>query len=94
MGQKKKVTNLQLIKALSKHCGIYADAARELGISKQAVYKRIKSDEEIAEAYEDICEQWLDTAEYQLMQLIEKDKNLNAIMFYLKAKGKERGYTE
>ena len=37
MGQNKKVTNLQLIKALSKHCGIYADAARELGISKQAV---------------------------------------------------------
>jgi len=91
--RKKKITNKQLIETLYKNGGIYAHAARQLGISKQAIHERIKNDPQIAEAYEDACEETLDLAEYELIKLI-KAGNIRAIIFYLRTKGKKRGYTE
>ena len=93
MERKKKITNEQLIETLYKNGGLYAHAAKQLGISKQAIHKRIKNDPQIAEAYEDACEETLDLAEHELIKLI-KAGNIRAIIFYLKMKGKKRGYTE
>jgi len=93
MARKKKITNEQLIDALHKNGGIYTYAAEQLGITMQAIQYRIKTDEKIAEACQDACEQTLDLSEHELIKLI-KAGNLRAIIFYLKMKGKKRGYTE
>ena len=93
MARKKKITNEQLINALYKCGGIYSHAASQLGISIQAIHYRIKTDDEIAEAYEDACEQMIVLMEDELIKLA-KDGHFNAIKFYLKTKGKKRGYTE
>ena len=93
MARKKQITNEQLIDALHKNGGIYTYAAEQLGITMQAIQYRIKTDEKIAEACQDACEQTLDLSEHELIKLI-KAGNLRAIIFYLKMKGKKRGYTE
>ena len=93
MARKKQITNKQLIKALYKCGGLYSHAARQLGISRQAIYNRIHNDPQIGEVYEDACEEMLDLMENELIKLGKKG-NLKAIVFYLKTKGKKRGYTE
>ena len=93
MARKKQITNKQLIKALHQCGGLYSQAARQLGISRQAINYRIKKDDEIAEVYEDACEETLDLMENELIKLGKKG-DLKAIIFYLKMKGKKRGYTE
>ncbi len=93
MARKKQITNEQLIEALYKCGGIYSQAARQLGISRQAIYKRINNNPQIAKVYEDTCEETLDLMENELIKLA-KDGHFHAIKFYLKTKGRKRGYTE
>ena len=93
MARKKNITSKQIINALYKNGGFYTYAARQLGISRQAIYKRINNNPQIAEVYEDACEETLDLMENELIKLGKKG-DLKAIIFYLKTKGKKRGYTE
>ena len=53
----------------------------------------IKRHPRLAEVIEETVELNLDTAESQLMSLIANG-NLGAVIFYLKTKGKARGYIE
>ena len=41
MGQARKVSDEQIAAALEKHRGILAYAARDLGISRQGLHKRL-----------------------------------------------------
>ena len=93
MARRKKVTDEQIIDALHNNVGIYVYTADELGISRQAMTRRIKANEELTEAHESAREQFKDKAEYRLMELIE-EKNLRAIIFYLKTQARDRGYGE
>jgi hypothetical protein len=62
-----------------------------LGCCRWTVTNRINNDATVKEAYRQIVEGRVDTAESKLMELVAQG-NLKAIMFFLRAKGKQRGY--
>lgn len=62
-------------------------------ISRQAISKRIERNAELKEVVVDLEETKLDLAEKYLYDLM-KGGNLGAICFYLKCKGKRRGWIE
>ena len=83
----------QVIEALKKSAGYVSGAATKLQCSTQTIYNYIAEHPEIADARKDIEERNLDAAEITLQGLIAQ-QNLAATIFYLKTKGKNRGYIE
>jgi hypothetical protein len=75
-----------------KGCNISA-TCNALGISRQTYYNWLKNDEDLKIEIEDSKEAVLDNVESKLLAAIN-DGNITAIIFYLKTKGKHRGYVE
>lgn len=88
--QKKKQAMLE---ALEKHLGVVALAAKEIGIERSTHYEWMRRDEDYARKVEAIGDVALDFAESALLKRIN-EKDTTAIIFYLKTKGKKRGYVE
>jgi len=86
-------TKKALIEALEKSLGVVTTACKLVGIARSTFYEYMKDDPEFAEAVKDIDEVTIDFAESQLHKQI-KDGNTTATIFYLKTKGKKRGYVE
>ena len=63
------------------------------GISRQTYYNWIKQDTDFAQECKDIEERNLDLAEMKLLNAIREGKTAE-LLFYLKTKGKKRGYVE
>tara|TARA_B100001113_G_C20552158_1_gene380888 strand:+ start:114 stop:503 length:390 start_codon:yes stop_codon:yes gene_type:complete len=63
------------------------------GISRQTYYNWRKQDAEFSQQCEDIEERNLDLAEMKLLNAIREGKTAE-LLFYLKTKGKRRGYVE
>jgi len=63
------------------------------GISRQTYYNWIKQDPDFANQCKDIEERNLDLAEMKLLNAIREGKTAE-LLFYLKTKGKKRGYVE
>ena len=82
-----------LISALEKNLGIVSSACKALGISRTTYYKYYNDDDEFKAQVNNINESVLDFAESKLFELIESG-NVAATIFFLKTKGKNRGYTE
>jgi len=82
-----------MLVALEKSLGIVTTAAKTAGIDRSTHYDWMHSDEEYKTAVESINESVIDFAESNLFKLV-KDGNTTAIIFYLKTKGKQRGYVE
>lgn len=82
-----------MIEALETSLGIVSDACRKVGIVRQTHYNWMKNDEEYREAVKDIDNIALDFAESQLFRQI-RDGEIPSTIFYLKTKGKHRGYVE
>ena len=82
-----------IIEALEKSLGIVTMACKSVGISRSAFYLWIAEDEEFKKAVDDIQDIALDFAESHLHKQI-KDNSTAATIFYLKTKGKKRGYIE
>tara|TARA_R110000764_G_scaffold127179_1_gene214920 strand:- start:93 stop:443 length:351 start_codon:yes stop_codon:yes gene_type:complete len=82
-----------IIEALEKHLGIVTTACRIVGVGRTTFYGWLKDDEEFAKQVEDIQNIALDFAESQLHKQIG-DGNTSATIFYLKTKGKGRGFVE
>lgn len=87
------LTNKQIADALRATGGFVTQASVKLGVTYQAIYKRLKNSPQLAELKREIDESTLDMAETKLIELIG-EKNLGAICFYLKCKGRGRGYIE
>ena len=90
-----KFTNRQkkFLEALKDVGGNITAACMKTGIkSRNTVYKWMK-DSDFASEVESINEESLDYVESKLMTAIQQD-NITAIIFYLKTKGKKRGYVE
>jgi len=87
--QKKKA----LIEALEKTLGVVTTACKSVGISRTMFYQYLKDDPEFAEQVRMIEDVALDFVESQNFKLI-REGNPSAIIFYLKTKGKKRGFTE
>ncbi len=63
------------------------------GISRQTYYNWRKQDAEFSQTCDDIEERNLDLAEMKLLNAIREGKTAE-LLFYLKTKGKKRGYVE
>jgi hypothetical protein len=82
-----------LLEALEKTLGIVTDACRMANINRDTHYRWMREDEQYRQAVEDIDNITLDFVESKLHQNINANDNA-AIIFYLKTKGKKRGYIE
>lgn len=76
---------LPAIRVLKKEYGIE--------ISRNAVYKRIRTNPSLSESVNEALENLKDIAEHELARNITQG-NMTAIMFFLKTKAKDRGYVE
>jgi hypothetical protein len=83
----------QMLEALERSLGIVSTACEKAGVSRSQHYNWLKDDPEYREAVRLLDERTIDFAESHLHALI-KDKNPAATIFFLKTKGKNRGYVE
>lgn len=82
-----------VLEALEKSFGVVTSACKAAGIGRTQFYQWCKDDLEFKEQVDDIQNIALDMAESQLHKQILKG-NTSATIFYLKTKGKNRGYVE
>jgi hypothetical protein len=73
--------------------GIVSVASNNVGITRQQVWNWTNNDPEFKQLYDNILEDQIDFVENKLIEKIE-DGSDTAIIFYLKCKGKKRGYVE
>jgi len=82
-----------ILEALESSLGIVTSACKKVGVGRTTFYGWINDDEEFANQVKDIENIALDFAESQLHQQI-KSGNSTSTIFFLKTKGKKRGYIE
>ena len=82
-----------MVEAMKKSLGIISTACAEVGINRSTHYDWLKTDEEYKQEIEHIAESVIDFAESKLHTLIDKG-DVASTIFYLKTKGKKRGYVE
>jgi hypothetical protein len=82
-----------MIEALEKSLGVVTNACKLVGIARETHYRWIKEDKKYAEHVESIGDIALDFAESQLHEQILNGE-VSSTIFYLKTKGKKRGYVE
>jgi len=82
-----------MIDALEKSLGIVTSACKAVGISRETHYRWLREDEEYLTSVTSIEDIALDFAESQLHKQI-KEGEVSSTIFYLKTKGKRRGYVE
>jgi len=88
-----KKQQIQFLALFEKNAGIIKTTCKKLGIDRQTFYNWKKYNEEFAKRVEDIEEGMIDFVEGKLYEAI-RERELTAILFYLKCKGKKRGYVE
>lgn len=99
MARGEKFTVAQIESALRKAAGVYTLAAAQVekatgrGCAPNTVANYVKRHKRLQLVVGEILDQNLDVAEAGLLTHL-RDTNLTAIIFYLKTKGKHRGYTE
>ena len=93
MNKSRHIKKETLLKALEKSLGVVTIACKKADIPRSTYYKWLKDDEEFRQQVQEIENVALDFAESQLHQQIS-DNSTAATIFYLKTKGKTRGYTE
>lgn len=80
------------LEALEKSLGVVTTACKSIGLARSTFYEWLKEDS-FKQAVNEIQEVAIDFAESQLHKQIA-DGNTSATIFYLKTKGKKRGFVE
>ena len=93
MNKSRHIKKESILKALEQSLGIVTVACRNAEIPRSTFYKWINEDDEFAKQVKDIENIALDFAESQLHKQIGEN-SAAATIFYLKTKGKKRGYIE
>jgi len=88
-----RLTSAQIEQALQAKAGNIAAAARELGVARSTIYRRIEKSAHLRSILVDAREELVDIAESALRREVLSG-NITAIIFTLKTLGKERGYVE
>ena len=83
----------QMLEALERSLGIVTTACNAIGINRSTHYDWLKKDNDYADKVKAIEGRTLDFAESHLHKLI-KEGNPAATIFFLKTRGKSRGYVE
>lgn len=89
----KEITIDIAIAALRASGGVISEATAKMKISRRWFYKRIWPVQEIKDAVSDIRAELLDLSESGMIKLI-KSGDREAMKFYLRCFGKERGWVE
>ena len=89
MGEKQK----EYLKVLKSCAGLVTHACEQFGIDRKTHYNWLKEYEDFAEEVKGIDDAMIDFAESKLYENI-KTQDTTSILFYLKCKGKKRGYVE
>lgn len=92
--KQQKLTVDQIEASLRKHRGIQVLVANELNVTRGAISQRVKASKRLQKAIEETKQKVLDISEAVLFQKIYDEKNLTALIFYLKCHGRDRGYVE
>ena len=82
-----------LLAALEKSLGVVTSACKAVGLDRGTFYVYYNKDAEFRKAVDDVENIALDFAESQLHKQI-RDGEVSSTIFYLKTKGKKRGYVE
>jgi hypothetical protein len=82
-----------MIIALESSLGVVTGACKKCGIARQTHYRWMEEDPDYKLAVDEISDICIDFVESQLHRQI-RDGNTIATIFYLKTKGKRRGYVE
>ena len=93
MDKSRHIKKQAMLQALEKSLGVVTVACKQSDIPRSTYYKWLKEDQEFAKAVKEIENIALDFAESQLHSQM-RDGNTSATIFYLKTKGKKRGYVE
>lgn len=83
----------KMIQALELNLGNVTLSCKALNISRDTHYRWMREDKEYRKAVKDMENAALDFAESELLKQIAKGNPLSTI-FFLKCKGKKRGYIE
>ncbi len=101
MGKSKKVQSVQktdkkksiFIECLKNNNGNISKACESANIGRQTYYSWLEKDQNFKQDAEDAQESLIDLAESKLVENIRENDN-TSIIFFLKTKGKKRGYIE
>jgi hypothetical protein len=93
MNKSRHIKKEAMLQALENSLGVVTVACKQTDTPRSTYYKWLKEDEDFAQAVKEIENIALDFAESQLHSQI-KDGSTSATIFYLKTKGKKRGYVE
>jgi len=91
--QKSHTHKAKMVEALKKCHGIVTDAAKMIDIAPKSHYRWLKDDPKYKSECAEASEQAIDFVEGELYSLIA-EHNPAAIIFYMKTKGRNRGYIE
>lgn len=92
-GSRTKQQKAAMLEALEQSLGVVTTACQKVGISRKKHYQWLQSDQEYREQVEELENVSLDFAESQLFKQI-REGSTSATIFYLKTRGKKRGYVE
>ena len=93
MNKSRHIKKEAMLQALENSLGVVTVACKQTETPRSTYYKWLKEDEEFAKAVKEIENIALDFGESQLHSQM-KDGNTSATIFFLKTKGKKRGYVE
>ena len=94
MAKQNPIKNKELLlQALERSLGLVTPACKEVGISRNQFYVYYNTDPDFKKSVDDINEILTDFVENQLFKKI-KDGDTQSILFFMKYKGKKRGYTD
>ncbi len=93
MDKSRHIKKESFLKALEKSLGVVTVACKKSDTPRSTYYKWLNEDEEFEKQVREIENVALDFAESKLHEQIS-DNSTAATIFYLKTKGKKRGYIE
>ena len=93
MARKSNILKNNIIKALERHLGVVTSACKEVGCNRSTFYKYYNNDSKFKEKVDELQNVALDFVESKLFEQIQND-NATSTIFYLKTKGKSRGFIE
>ena len=88
-----RVSDESIRDALDKTGGFLTLAAQRIGCSVRTIQRRVSAKADLQKALVEISDKKLDIAESSLMRAVQNGEAW-AVCFYLKCKGKGRGYIE
>ncbi len=93
MNKSRHIKKEAILQALENSLGVVTVACKQADVPRSTYYKWLNEDEDFAKAVKEIENIALDFGESQLHKQIG-DGNTSATIFFLKTKGKKRGYVE